>query len=121
MSISSILNLLLLLRNQLKIYHWQTLLYSRHKSSDEFIESIEKLTDKFIEAWSGCNGPIKIEHDKNTLKLNNYNDDHIIKFIVTIKKIFLEETANLPQVEFISIRDEILMEINKLLYLFKQN
>ena len=40
----------------LKIYHWQTLSYPRHKASDELFGSISEKIDKFVETLQGNRG-----------------------------------------------------------------
>ena len=39
--------------DQIKLYHWQTTSYSRHKATDELHEQISELVDKFIETIHG--------------------------------------------------------------------
>jgi len=35
-------NLMLTLRNQVKIYHWETMQFSRHKSTDKLVDSLDE-------------------------------------------------------------------------------
>jgi hypothetical protein len=35
---AEIIHLMMTLRDQVKIYHWQTMSYPRHKATDELIE-----------------------------------------------------------------------------------
>ena len=44
-----IVNLMLTLRNQVKIYHWETMQFSRHKSTDDLLEKLDDSIDKFVE------------------------------------------------------------------------
>ena len=37
------------MREQIKLYHWQTHSYSRHKATDEVIENLDKNIDEFVE------------------------------------------------------------------------
>jgi hypothetical protein len=41
------------MREQIKLYHWQTKMYSRHKATDEVLEKLDKLIDMFVEVWMG--------------------------------------------------------------------
>jgi hypothetical protein len=36
-----IVNLMLTLRNQVKIYHWETMQYARHKSTDDLVDKLD--------------------------------------------------------------------------------
>ena len=118
-TISYILNLLLLLRNQMKIYHWQTKKYSRHKASDELVEELDSLTDKYIETYSGIYDNIRLMPEIFDIKLYNISDTNIVKFINKIKIEFMNESNKIKDTELLNIRDEILGIIDKTLYLFK--
>ena len=41
---------------QLKVYHWQTPSYARHKASDALVASLTDKTDKIIEVLQGAAG-----------------------------------------------------------------
>jgi hypothetical protein len=116
---SNILYYLLSLRNQIKIYHWQTKKYSRHKASDELVDELDKLTDKYIETYSGIYDNIVLLPHTGTLKLENISDKNITKYITAVKTIFIAESEKINNSELLNIRDEILSAIDKTLYLFK--
>ncbi len=118
-TISYILNLLLLLRNQMKVYHWQTKKYSRHKASDELVEELDSLTDKYIFIYSGIYENIRLVPEIFDIKLYNISDTNIVKFINKIKIEFMNESNKIKDTELLNIRDEILGIIDKTLYLFK--
>jgi hypothetical protein len=118
-TILNILNLLLLFRNQMKIYHWQTKKYSRHKASDELVEELDSLTDKYIETYSGIYDNIRLMPEMHDIKLYNISDTNIVKFINKIKIEFMNESNKIKDTELLNIRDEILGIIDKTLYLFK--
>jgi hypothetical protein len=44
-----IVNLMLTLRNQVKIYHWETMQFARHKSTDDLVGKLDDSIDKFVE------------------------------------------------------------------------
>ncbi len=52
---SGLAHLFLEVRTQIKLYHWQTRSYARHKATDRFIETFEPLVDRFVEAAQGIN------------------------------------------------------------------
>ena len=111
--------------NQLRIYHWQTKSYARHKASCELLSKLNDLSDKIIETLQGArNVRIYIPDDFNNITLNNQNDKNIIGLLEYFK-VWLSET--LPQYllpeesDVLNIRDEILGEVNKTIYLFTFN
>jgi hypothetical protein len=60
------------MRNQIKLYHWQTGLYSRHKGTDGVIESLDENIDKFVEVYMGKYGRPKMNSRTNTIQIKNY-------------------------------------------------
>ena len=48
-----ILHVLLILRNQVKLYHWQTMSFGRDRATDDLVESLDSKIDKFTEAYMG--------------------------------------------------------------------
>jgi len=110
------------LRNQIKLFHWQTHSYPRHKATDAVVEALDASIDKYVEVYVGSYGSRpKLNGVTGTIKLQNMSESSILKFIK--KSIaYLEGplVAHLkPQnTDLINIRDEMLGELNQLLYLF---
>jgi len=109
------------MREQIKLYHWQTKVYSRHKATDEVIESLDKSIDTYVEVYMGKYGRMKVNTETGTVKIRNLTEKSIIGFIKNcinylnndlVKK--LKETDT----DLVNIRDEMLAELNQLLYLF---
>jgi hypothetical protein len=117
--------------NQIKIYHWQTVSYPRHKATDDLHSSLSDLVDKFVEVLHGRlstnENPkyrITLEDNKNTITINNMTDSNGLELLKNIRKYL--EGSELKSVmgnstELINIRDEMLSEVNKCLYLFSLN
>ena len=107
-------------RDQLKIYHWQTKNYARHKSSDDLVEKLSEKMDKFIEVMQGIeNTRLSIKHD-NFPVLHNQTDNSIVKILNLFKEWLSKE---LPvyiknNTDLLNIRDDILSDVNNTLYLF---
>jgi len=110
------------LRNQIKLFHWQTHSYPRHKATDAVVDALDASIDKYVEVYIGSYGSRpKLNGTTGTIKLQNMSESTILKFIK--KSIaYLEGplVAHLkPQnTDLINIRDEMLGELNQLLYLF---
>ena len=110
-------------RAQMRVYHWQTHSYSRHKGADVFYEKIEDLIDEFIESYQGRYGRIKLGKS-NMIKLHDYSDQQILRFLVKFRNfleksitLFLEKKSPRP-VGLLNLRDEMIASVNKALYLF---
>ena len=125
---SNVLNVFLYIINQIKIYHWQTNSYSRHKATDELFEKLNELIDQFIETLTGrmilekndINYRIKINNKK--IKIVDMLDNSGLELLTSIKNV-LEHDTHLLQVlknntDLQNIRDEMLGHINQTGYLF---
>ena len=103
-----------------KLYHWMTLKYSRHKASDKLFESILELSDKFIETYLGRYGRNKKDFYEN-LTVKKLSDVEFSNYLKKIAKILENDFAKvlLPSdTDLFNIRDELLGIINQTLYLF---
>ena len=122
MSTSDVANkglyLLLTLRNQMKLYHWQTKSYGRHKASDELVEELDSLTDKYIEAYSGAYQNINLTNTMN-IELVNTCDKTISSYLKANKKIINETFDQIKDTELLNIKDELIGVIDKTIYLFR--
>lgn len=107
----------------IKLYHWETKMFSRHKASDELHGSLSELTDKFIEVYMGrySRPEFKSSFDITVRQLNDSNVVKVlqeyIKFLKHDVTLILKESDT----DLLNIRDEILSEFNKTLYLFTLN
>jgi hypothetical protein len=106
----------------IKINHFQTLKYSRHKATDELLDNLLDLSDKFVEVYLGH---FNIKPDfvgKYRISINNVNDSEIIKLLEEFKKILIALNNRIANCsELLNIRDEMLAAVNRTLYLFTLN
>jgi DNA-binding ferritin-like protein len=105
---------------QIKILHWQTEGYARHKAFDSAYEELGDLIDKFAEVAMGKYGRFVLENNDKSLKLKNLSEIHIIDFLQEIKHFLIGLTDEYDQrkdSDLLNIRDEMLGEINQLVYL----
>ena len=107
----------------IKLYHWQTTLYSRHKATCELFASIIDLTDNFVETYIGRYTRPHFEEDFQ-INVSQISDEEarnmIQQYILFLKK---EVPKQLKQhdTDLLNIRDELLSSLNKTLYLFTLN
>lgn len=110
------------LRNAVKVYHWATLSYPRHKATDQFVTNIDKLTDSFIEIYIGKYGRGDVIGKKDIiLTLPALDENAILKYFkdarIWLSKNLREHLSE-SDTDLLNIRDEIRGEINQALYLF---
>lgn len=109
------------LRDQLKVYHWQTYEYGRHKATDDVIGKLDDLIDMFVEIYMGKYGRPKLTRTTNTVELRNLNQKTAVKFvkecIAHIQGPFTKSLKG-TDTDLLNIRDEMLGHLNQLLYLF---
>ena len=109
---------LLIIRNQVKLYHWQTKSFARHKATDDLTATLDTLIDSFVESYMGRYGRPKVS---GAIKLHNFSESAARAFVAKQTKFL---TIDMPKKikstdsDLLNIRDEILAELNKVLYLF---
>ena len=109
------------MREQLKLFHWQTKNFSSHKATDAVIDAIDASIDKYVEVYMGSKGRMKVSGATSTIHIQNLSKTSIVKFVKKcIVYLQTELVKNLKETDtdLLNIRDEILAELNQLLYLF---
>ena len=108
------------LSNTVKLYHWKTGSYARHKASDELFEFIIESSDKFVEVYLGKYGRSIIK--SIDCKIEVLSDDEIVKYleksIVYLNDMVKSKQIKASDSDLLNIRDEIVAKINQTLYLF---
>jgi DNA-binding ferritin-like protein len=110
------------LREQIKLYHWQTHSYARHKATDDVLEKLDKKIDEFVEVYMGKYGRPKMTTATATSHVQNLTEKGAVSFIRRAIQSLLGDLVKGLKPEkdsdLLSIRDEILAHLNQLLYLF---
>ncbi len=109
------------LRTQLKLYHWQTRMYSRHKASDDVLEKLDELIDKYVEIYIGKYGRPKLDSSTNTTTVQNLSEGSVVKYIhkyIAYMNEPLVKRLKANDTDLLNLRDEMVGELNQLLYLF---
>lgn len=105
--------------NNLKVYHWQTTSYARHKASDDCFQKLQALVDQFVEVCTGKHGRQKLLHPnllKQSCKFVQLNDRSAPKFVSNFRTML--ERLRIADTDLANIRDEMVAELNQCLYLF---
>lgn len=109
------------MREQIKLYHWQTKSYARHKATDSVIDSLDEHIDKYVEIYMGKYGRPRMTTRTNTIKVGNLSEASIVKFIKTCIGVLANDLVRglkPTDTDLVNLRDEMMGELNQLLYLF---
>ena len=118
--------------NTVKLYHWKTYMYATHKATDEFHEKLEGNIDTFVETMLGKSTDkgtnkglservnlMKVKSislkDFSSVKEFKREITDFSKFLTNLNKtpLFKDPTSS----DLITIRDEMLKDVNQFLYL----
>ena len=105
-----------------KLYHWNTKSYSTHKATDDLYSSLNDNIDKFIEVYMGTmEKHVNLGENAKLLVHTHTTPERFKKYILRAKTYL--EHIKLPQqsTDLYNIRDEILGDINKFIYLLSLN
>lgn len=121
MTVFDIAEIFLHFLSQVRLYHWQTYSFSRHKASDELYTAMSGLIDQFIETYQGKYKRVHVS-TKAYIPVFNLDDKKILDYLVDFKEFLLvdleEHLDNMKNSDLFNIRDEMLSKINQTLYLF---
>jgi DNA-binding ferritin-like protein len=106
-----------------KLFHWKTHSYATHKATDGLYDSLNEHIDNFIEVLLGKTGSRIDLMSKKTISLIDLNSQESLKSKITSFKSYLVGLNNnkalktMSNSDLFNIRDEILGDLNKFLYL----
>src|SRR6056300_573200 len=117
---SHIVKVFLEVLNMVKLYHWKTRSYAQHKATDELFAKLNTHIDSFIEVLLGkderrikmLEKRIDLIDPSNTRDFKTRIYDYR-EFLIDINLYFDDK----KDTDLLSIRDEILSDINQFLYL----
>jgi hypothetical protein len=118
---AEIIHLMMTLRDQVKLYHWQTMSYPRHKATDELVEKLDTNIDQFVEVYIGKYGRPKLTGRTSSIHLRNHSDKDATKMLQgAIQWLTFDLTKKLKNTDtdLLNIRDTIIADLNQTLYLF---
>jgi hypothetical protein len=105
----------------MKLYHWQTSLYARHKATDEVIKDLDELIDLFVEVYMGKYGRPNMTRATNTVVVRNLSEKSATKFVKEALEYLqgpLTKSLKGSDTDLTNIRDEMMGKLHQLLYLF---
>lgn len=112
----------LTLRNQIKLYHWATSSYARHKATDDAVSLLDEHIDKYVEVYLGKKGSRpRLTGDNASIKLTNMTEAGAVRLVKSALAYLqgpLTRTLKATDTDLANIRDEMVADLNQLLYLF---
>jgi hypothetical protein len=105
----------------IRFYHWTTSSYSRHTGSGALYDSLSSLIDQFVETYMGRYQRPQFKENTTNIQVKQHNDDSILDLLHNYTLFLTHEVpkyVNHSDSDLLNIRDEILGEINKTIYLF---
>ena len=117
-NINKIVKFFFTLQLLVKLYHWNTTSYARHKATDGLLEKLGDNIDKFTEVFIGR---YKTKPNVSNIKLEPtyLTDDGIVKLFEQARSFLNEMSKSIPDSDLLNIRDEILGDIHQTLYLME--
>lgn len=115
------INFFFSMREQIKLYHWQTHSFAQHKATDDVISALDESIDNYVEVYMGKYGRPKVTGGSNIVRVQNMTEKTAVKFIktcITYLEGPLIKRLKPVDTDLVNIRDEMLGELNKILYLF---
>jgi DNA-binding ferritin-like protein len=107
----------------IKLFHWKTHSFATHKATDELYDSLNGHIDSFIEVLLGKTGTRINLTQKKTISLVDLNSQSSLKARIEQFKKYLvklntnKDVTSMTDTDLMNIRDEILGDLNKFLYL----
>ena len=106
-----------------KLFHWKTHSYATHKATDELYGSLNDNMDKFVEVLLGKSGDRINLLKQKSISLVDLDSQEKLKTRIELFKTYLiglSKNSRMNTAEnsdLMNIRDEILEDMNKFLYL----
>lgn len=113
--------MLMSLRDQIKIYHWQTLSYSRHIATNDLVTKLDASIDEFVEVYIGKYGRPKFTGKNSTIQLRNFQDAEAPKLLdeaIDWLSHDLQGKLKKSDTDLFNIRDTIVANLNQVKFLF---
>jgi len=121
---AEIVHLMMTLREQVKLYHWQTMNYPRHIATNDLLPKLDTNIDQFVEVYIGKYGRPKLSGKTSSIHLRNHSDKEATKMIqeaIAWLSTDLPKKLKKTDTDLINIRDTIVADLNQTLYLFSFN
>ena len=117
---SHIVKIFIEMLNLIKLYHWKTHSYAEHKATDDLYDKLNSHIDKFIEVLLGKD-QTRVKMVERRIDLVDARDTKEVKVRIHEYREFLADMNIYFDMkrdsDLLSIRDDILADLNQFLYL----
>lgn len=106
--------------NNVRVYHWNTTSYARHKATDNFLGEFQPLFDSLIENYMG-------KYDRPNFKkfrihVSPWDDESAVNNFKELRQLLISMQSIIENdTDLQNTRDEMLSLTNTTLYLFSLN
>ena len=119
-AMNAVAHMLLSLKTQVKVFHWQARRYATHKALDRLFERLGELNDKWVETAMGIYGRVLFVGPSTTYIVHNLNDGEapsrtLRRATHTLRRYRRTIFAGVPDLS--NILDEIIGAIHRTIYL----
>jgi len=117
---SHIVKIFIELLNMVKLYHWKTRSYAKHKATDELYDNLNKHIDEFVEIMLGKDQSRIRMVEKRIDLLDASSSTEFTKRIHEYREFLIDLNLYFDarsDTDLLNSRDEILGDINQFLYL----
>ena len=108
------------MQHTIKLYHWQTASFARHKATCELLASMDSLIDSFIETYMGRYSRPSFGggFDLKVKEMSDEEAEDILEKYIQFLKVEVPKNLKAGDTDLLNIRDEMLGILNKTQYLF---
>lgn len=109
------------LRDQIKLYHWQTRVYARHIATDQILEKLEKHIDSFVEVYIGKYGRPRVTGKNAEITVHNMTEAGANRMLQAALRYLqgpLTRSLREGDYDLFALRDDLVEDMNQLAYLF---
>ena len=103
------------------MYHWMTQSHPRHVASDSLHEKLSMNVDRFAEVYIGNYGRPSFKKTDLVYTMKVHTDTSIVQFlddVIAILTTDITKHISEKDVDLLTIRDEMVADINQTKYLF---
>lgn len=109
------------LRDQIKLYHWQTRVYARHIATDQILEKLEKHMDSFVEVYIGKYGRPRVTGKNAEITVHNMTEAGASRMLQAALRYLqgpLTRSLREGDHDLFALRDDLMEDMHQLAYLF---
>ena len=97
----------------IKLFHWNTKVFSQHKSTDDLHSKMSELMDSYMEKYMGGQGRVPVNA---SIQLKQLTPEEFIREIHRFRFFLIHLKSASTDLD--NIRDEMLGEVDQFLYLW---